>query len=197
MIKQKPVSRNVCIVHNADQILWCVNCKESICHHCLLEEHKSCDLTAIDEKTTELISTLLESVTSTQTKLIERFTRLTISYTTRLTDMRVHIKNLLHYENIVKAFLEQISNKQESDMKKLEEYENDRFDSSVTELLATISETLSLYDGPIIIPKIPIFAIHDFEEPALDDDSEDKVEGVAADSSTLASTFMSMVRELF
>ena len=42
-----------CISHNDEFVMWCKNCEESICNHCLLEKHQKCDWIHIKEKTTE------------------------------------------------------------------------------------------------------------------------------------------------
>ena len=169
-------NQNICVKHNSDLIAWCKICKVSICITCLQTDQKSCEWITTEEKTTELIGKLLESVTSTRTELIENFTIITIENMSLLTDIRKSIEKLQYYEKIVQSFHKRLSTKQENAMNKLEKYENTSTDSGVAGLEKTISKTLSLLD-PLAAPKIPTFVVPDCEEVADYPDLESELNG--------------------
>ena len=183
----KSEHKNICAVHNADQILWCKDCKVSICNQCLIEKHKSCDWILIAARVTELVSNLQESVTSTRKKLIEKFTDITIENNSLLTDIREKIKKLQRAEKIVHSFLKNFSIRQENAMNVLEQYEKIHPNSSVNELTIAISKTTSLLD-PITVPIIPEFVVPDCEEPG--DDTEIEGDVFAHSSTTTTSSCM-------
>ena len=179
---------NICVTHKNDLTAWCKICKVSICLKCLKEDHKSCDWISIEEKTTELKSTLKDSVTSTRTLLIEKFTHATTESNSLLTGVIENIKKMQRYEKFLNSYIKKLSINQESAINQLETYEHVQCNSSVTELTKTISETLSLGEDLIKVPAIPQIVIPDCEEFADDTDSNDEQLDGAAGSTTSKSS---------
>ena len=167
-------NQNSCVAHNDDLIAWCKICKVFNCFQCLKEDHKTCDWISIKDKTTELKSTLKDSVTSTRTLLIEKFTCATTESNSLLTGVTENIKKMECYEIFLNSYIKKLSIKQDRAMNKLEKYEKVQCNSSVTELTKAISETLSLGEDLIKVPAIPQIVVPDFEESVCDTDSEDE-----------------------
>ena len=163
-------NQNICVTHKNDLIAWCKICKVFNCFQCLKEYHKTCDFMSIEEKTTELKSTLKDYVISTRTKLIEKFTHATTESDSLLTGVTENIKKMQHYEKNLHSFIKKLSTKQDSAMNKLEMYEKVQCNSSVTELTKAISEILSLGEDLIKVPAIPQIVIPDCKDPACDTD---------------------------
>ena len=188
--EMKSDHQNICAVHNADQILWCKDCKVSICNRCLIEDHKSCNFMTIEAKVTELVSNLHESVTSTRKKLIDNFDHVTTENNSQLTDIQENIKKLQRAEKIAHSFRKQIPTRLENAMNMLEKYEKINSSSSVNELTMAISKTISLLDDSIVVPILPKIVVPDCVEPAdVDTDSEVELAGdVAAHSNTNTSS---------
>ena len=188
--------QNICY-HKDPSIAWCEDCNSTSCWKCLETNHKYCNWVSIESKTTELISNLRKSVTSTRTELTRKFTDITNKNNSRVTNIRENISYLQRYEKIVLSFDEKMSTKMQSALKRLEKYEYIPPNSTVTELTTKISETLSLLDDPITEPTIPEFVVPDCEEPADDTEPEDeREEEASAGLFTDISTFPVMVRSV-
>ena len=185
---QSSPNQNICIEHNSKLIAWCKICKVPICIDCVNTGHKSCGWVSIKKKTAELINNLQESVNSTRTKLNEKFTHITDEHISLLTDTKANIQKMQHYEKIIESFLKQLSITQENAMKKLEEYENIKSTSNVTDLTIAISATLSLIDDPITIPAIPNVVVPYSEIHTNDTDSEYQQDGEVSTVNSIATT---------
>ena len=159
-----------CTAHKAEFVLWCTNCKESICSHCLLEKHKACDWIHVTEKTTELMKNLHGSAAKTGKKLLENFTYKASENDSKLTDIRNCKKNLQHYENIVMSFGNELHKTHAAAMDQLEEYKKIPQDSSVSMIMSTMSKISSLLDDPTIVPIIPKFLVPECDDPANSSD---------------------------
>ena len=172
-----------CTTHYSDFIFWCNTCKVPICSHCFIETHKECDLIHM-EKTDELMKNLRETVASTRKKLLNNITLKTRKNNLKLADITTTRTKLQQYETVILTFAEKLATKQKELMSLLEKFENIPFNSSVEEITATMSKTLSLLDDPMTEPKIPKFIELDSEGPA-----DDTILGVPnRDGSTESST---------
>lgn len=85
-----------------------------------------------------------------------------------MTDIRDKQKQIKKYENTLLSFAKRLLTKQEIEMSRLKKHENVSADASVHELTNSISETLSLLDGPLTEPNIPKFVIPECQELADD-----------------------------
>lgn len=156
-----------CVKHNSDIIAWCKDCKVPICLQGLYIDHKSCDWVSTDDRTAHLISSLKESITSTRTKLNDKFKEKKDEHHLLEAELHKNIKKYENYAKVVSLFIKDLKAKEENANNTLNKYENIPTNSSVTKLTTAITETLSLLDDPMTGPKIPKLVELHCEDPPV------------------------------
>lgn len=175
--------QNIC-VHDAVSVAWCEDCKLSSCIKCLKANHRSCNWASVEEKTSELLSILQETVASKRATLHEKFMQLTTEGNSLLTDIKANIKQMKNYEEIVESFLEKLSIKKRKMHDKLYMFEHVSSNCSVMELRDAISTTLSL-ENPMKLPIIPKIVLPDYEESTEDTDSDEDMDSSIYSNTTV------------